>query len=74
MVELNFRGFLPTEEKPEFFELFREKTSELLKDLDGVIPFDFVGNYQQFDITKNTTDKTFSEIRKILGKYSKYII
>lgn len=74
MAELSFRGFLPIEEKPEQFEEFRKIAPELLKDLNGKLTFDYVSTYNQFDITENTTNKTYSEIRKILGNSSKYLI
>lgn len=74
MAELSFRGFLPVEEKPEQFEEFRKIAPELLKDLKGKLTFDYVSTYNQFDITENTTNKTYSEIRKILGNSSKYLI
>lgn len=74
MAEIEFKGFLPMEEKPEQFEEFRKIAPELLADLNGKITFDYVTTYNQFDITENTTDKTYSEIRKILGNDSKYII
>ena len=74
MAELNFKGFLPIEEKPEQFEEFRKIASELLADLNGKLTFDYVKTYNQFDISVNTTDKTYSEIRKILGNDSKYLI
>ena len=74
MAELSFRGFLPIEEKPEQFEEFRKIAPELLKDLNGKLTFDYVPTYNQFDITENTTDKNYSEIRKILGDCSKYLI
>jgi len=74
MAELSFRGFLPIEEKPEQFEEFRKIAPELLKDLNGKLTFDYVSTYNQFDIAENTTNKTYSEIRKILGNSSKYLI
>ncbi|ADV50591.1 hypothetical protein Celal_3325 [Cellulophaga algicola DSM 14237] len=74
MAELIFNGFLPMEEKPEHFEEFRNITSELLSDLEGKLVFSYVSTYQQFDISENTTNKTYSEIRKILGDDSKYLI
>ena len=74
MAELNFTGFLPMEEKPEHFEQFRKIAPELFAHLDGKLTFDYVSTFNQFDITENTTDKTYSEIRKILGEDSKYLI
>ena len=74
MVELEFRGFLPNEEKPEQFQNFRKITSELFANLKGKLTFEYVSAYQQFDITENTTNKTYTELRKILGKNSKYLI
>jgi len=74
MAELSFRGFLPTEEKPERFEQFRIIASEKLSDLEGKLTFSYIENYQQFDILENTTTKDESELRKILGEDSNYLI
>jgi hypothetical protein len=74
MAELNFTGFLPMEEKPEHFEQFRNIASTLLSDLEGKLTFSYVSTHQQFDISENTTNKTYSELRTILGNDSKYLI
>jgi hypothetical protein len=74
MAELKFIGFLPTEEKPEQFENFRKITSELFANLKGKLTFEFVSIHQQFDITENTTNKTYNELRTILGESSKHLI
>jgi len=74
MADLNFRGFLPMEEKPEQFEQFRKVASKKLSYLDGKLTFSYVINYQQFEILENSTNKNESELRKILGEDSKYLI
>ncbi|WP_034058510.1 hypothetical protein [Lacinutrix jangbogonensis] len=74
MAILNFKGFLPIEEKPKEFLKFREEVSELLNSLDGELTFSYVEKYKQFDITENTTNKTYIEIRQILGEISKHLI
>ncbi len=74
MAILDFKGFLPMEEKPEQFEKFRKIASEVLADFNGKLTFDYISTYNQFDISENTTEKTDDEIRKILGDDSKYLI
>ncbi|WP_010521195.1 hypothetical protein [Aquimarina agarivorans] len=70
MAILRFDGFLPNEETPEEFELFRKVSSECFKKLEGDLTFYFVESYKRFDIKTNTTGKNYTEIRNMLDDYS----
>ena len=70
MANLEFRGFLPQEEKPEKFDKFRELASETYKNLNGKIVFSWISTLEQFDIIENTTEKNDVEFKCVMKKYS----
>ncbi len=73
MAFLKFKPHLPQQEKSESFETFRELASEIYKELDGNITFIFIEILNQFDIEENTTEKTDSQLKSMLGENSDYL-
>tara|TARA_R110000851_G_scaffold31670_1_gene85461 strand:- start:500 stop:724 length:225 start_codon:yes stop_codon:yes gene_type:complete len=74
MVKIEFRGFLPQEDKPEKFEKFRQIASVIFKTLDGNLVFSWITALEQFDIAENNTKKSDIEIRNMLGNDSNYLV
>tara|TARA_R110002096_G_C14261203_1_gene694703 strand:- start:88 stop:312 length:225 start_codon:yes stop_codon:yes gene_type:complete len=74
MANLEFRGFLPQEEKPERFGKFRELASETYKNLNGKIVFSWISTLEQFDIIENTTEKNDIELRNMIGNDLTYLV
>jgi hypothetical protein len=74
MANLEFRGFLPQEEKPKKFEKFRELASETYKNLNGKIVFSWIPSLEQFDIIENKTKKNDIELRNMIGDDLTYLV
>ena len=73
MAKLEFRGYLPHQEKPDKFEEFREIASKVYKLLSGGIVFSWIETLEQFDIIENNTEISNIELKEILGKSSHYL-
>ncbi|EZH73656.1 hypothetical protein ATO12_17115 [Aquimarina atlantica] len=67
MANLEFTPFLPQENVPERFSEFRKLASsnKELQDVKGEIVFNYVSQYKQFDIEKNTTNISYKRLREI---------
>ena len=74
MVDLEFIGFLPHEEKPEKFEIFRNIASEIYRNLSGKLVFTWIEAFDLFDITENSTEKNYSELKNMLKDDLNYLL
>ena len=74
MINLKFKPFLPQQEKPKSFEDFRTIASDIYKNLKGNLTFIFLEGLSQFEIEENTTGKSETELKNMLGENSNYIV
>lgn len=74
MVKLEFKEFLPQEEKPVKVKKFIEIASNVYEQLEGRLVFLWIEALEQFDIKENTTVKNDVELKNMLGDDSAYLV